>query len=250
MSASHASFSHVRARMLSPVGLFATPWTQPSRLLCPQHFPGKNTGVGCLLLHGIFPNQGWNPWLLRLLHWQVDSLPLCPLGNQFFTYGYIKGRFPASTTDIGRLSNSPKCVDAVFLISQYLLPDIPSVSSALFLIDLGKNFADASLDDQISHAVPRCRSLIDQHELIAAVIIDQSRGRIDGERSAPDNQHIRSADTRYRAGNCFIVQPLFIQDDIRLDTAPAFTVRHAFRMQYIFRIIKFMTFYCKWFAFI
>ena len=120
MSASHASFSHVRARMLSPVGLFATPWTQPSRLLCPQHFPGKNTGVGCLLLHGIFPNQGWNPWLLRLLHWQVDSLPLCPLGNQFFTYGYIKGRFPASTTDIGRLSNSPKCVDAVFLISSKL----------------------------------------------------------------------------------------------------------------------------------
>ena len=106
------------ARVLSPVRLFVTPWTQPSRLLCPQNFPGKNTGVGCyFLLPGIFPNQGWNPWLLHLLHWQVDSLPLCPLRSHFFTHGVIKGRFPASTTDIGRLSNSPKCVDAVFLFS-------------------------------------------------------------------------------------------------------------------------------------
>ena len=40
-------------------------------------FPGKNTGVGChALLQGIFPTQGSNPCLLRLLHWQVGSLPL------------------------------------------------------------------------------------------------------------------------------------------------------------------------------
>ena len=32
---------------------------QPARLLCPQDFPGKNTGVGChFLLQGIFPTQG------------------------------------------------------------------------------------------------------------------------------------------------------------------------------------------------
>ena len=30
---------------------------------------------------GIFPTQGSNPCLLRLLHWQADSLPLCPLGS-------------------------------------------------------------------------------------------------------------------------------------------------------------------------
>ena len=48
-----------------------------TRLLCPWDFPGKNTGVGCLfLLQGIFLTQGSNPSLLRLLHWQVDSLPL------------------------------------------------------------------------------------------------------------------------------------------------------------------------------
>ena len=32
---------------------------QPTRLLCPQDSPGKNTGVGChVLLQGIFPTQG------------------------------------------------------------------------------------------------------------------------------------------------------------------------------------------------
>ena len=50
----------------------------PIRLLCPWTFPGKNSGVCChFLLQGIFPNQGSNPSLLRLLRWQADSLPLC-----------------------------------------------------------------------------------------------------------------------------------------------------------------------------
>ena len=61
---------------LGPHGL------QPARLLYPQSFPGKNTGVGChFLLQGIFPTQGSNLHLLCLLHWQVDSLPLSHLGS-------------------------------------------------------------------------------------------------------------------------------------------------------------------------
>ena len=53
-----------------------TPWTLAS-LLCPWDFPGKNTGMGYhILLQGIFPTQGLNP---RLLHWQVDCLPLTQL---------------------------------------------------------------------------------------------------------------------------------------------------------------------------
>ena len=44
--------------------------------------PGKNTGVGCqFLLQGIFPNQGLNPCLLHLLHWQAGSLPTTPPGK-------------------------------------------------------------------------------------------------------------------------------------------------------------------------
>ena len=39
---------------------------EPARLLCPKDSPGKDTGVGCCsLLHGIVPNQGWNPSLLH-----------------------------------------------------------------------------------------------------------------------------------------------------------------------------------------
>ena len=53
----------------------------PSRLLCPWHSPGKNTGMGChFLLQGIFPTQGLNLCLLHcrwifycLSHWGNPS---------------------------------------------------------------------------------------------------------------------------------------------------------------------------------
>ena len=62
---------------LQPHGL------QPTRLLCPWDFPGKNTRAGChLLLQGIFPTQGSNTSLSNLLLWQVGSLPLGHLGSQ------------------------------------------------------------------------------------------------------------------------------------------------------------------------
>ena len=52
---------------------------EPTRLLCPWNFPGKNTGVSChVLLQRIFPTQGWNLHLLSLLNWQVSSLALAP----------------------------------------------------------------------------------------------------------------------------------------------------------------------------
>ena len=37
----------VKVKLLSRVGLLATPWTAPTRLLCPWVFPGKSSGVGC-----------------------------------------------------------------------------------------------------------------------------------------------------------------------------------------------------------
>ena len=63
---------------------FSVPWI--GRLLCSWDSPGKNTGVGChFLLKGIFPTQELNPYLLCLLHWQVDSLPTEPPGKQLFS---------------------------------------------------------------------------------------------------------------------------------------------------------------------
>ena len=64
---------------LQPHGL------QPTKLLCPWNFPGKNTAVYCkFLLQGIFQTQGSNSLLLCLLHWQVDSLPVEATGETHF----------------------------------------------------------------------------------------------------------------------------------------------------------------------
>ena len=69
-------------RRFSRVWLFVTPCTVPAGLLCLWDSPGKNTGVGChTLLPQIFPTQGLNPHLLRLLHQQGGSLPLTPPGK-------------------------------------------------------------------------------------------------------------------------------------------------------------------------
>ena len=68
-------FSHVR--------LFGTLWTiQPTRLLCPWDFPGKNTGVGChFLLEGIFLTPGLNSRLPVSPALEADSLPAEPPGK-------------------------------------------------------------------------------------------------------------------------------------------------------------------------
>ena len=59
---------------LQPYGL------QPTRVLCPWNFSGKNTRAAChFFLQDIFSTQGSTLCLLHLLHWQVDSLPLCHL---------------------------------------------------------------------------------------------------------------------------------------------------------------------------
>ena len=74
--------------LLSPAPCMHCVWSimsdsfWPARLLYPWNFPDKNTGVGChFLLQGIFPIQGLNLGLLRLLHWQADSFTTVPPGK-------------------------------------------------------------------------------------------------------------------------------------------------------------------------
>ena len=63
---------------LWPYGLW------PTKLLCPQNSPGKNTRVSWqALLQRIFPTQGLNLSLLCPLRWQVGSLPLAPPGKPY-----------------------------------------------------------------------------------------------------------------------------------------------------------------------
>ena len=53
---------------------------EPTKLLSPRNFLGKNSGAGCHILpQGIIPIQGSNLCLLCLLHWWADSLPLSHL---------------------------------------------------------------------------------------------------------------------------------------------------------------------------
>ena len=70
---------------------------QPARLFCPWNFLGKNTGAGChFLLQVIFPTQGSNP---HLLHWQVNSLPLCHLRNPTGIHGGPETNYPMIQRD-------------------------------------------------------------------------------------------------------------------------------------------------------
>ena len=75
------SVTSVVSDSLQPCGLW------PARLFCPWDSPGKNTGVGChVFFQGIFPTQKSNPFILRLLHWQAESLPLIAQGSPPVSY--------------------------------------------------------------------------------------------------------------------------------------------------------------------
>ena len=68
------------------VWLSATPWdySPSARLLRPRTLQARTLeGVAISSSRRISPTQGSNPRLLRLLHWQLDSLPLCHLGTFF-----------------------------------------------------------------------------------------------------------------------------------------------------------------------
>ena len=66
----------------SCVRLFGTLWTVAHQDPLSMRFFRQKYWSGChALLQGIFPTEGSNPDLLRLLHWQACSLPLAPSGK-------------------------------------------------------------------------------------------------------------------------------------------------------------------------
>ena len=70
---------------------------KPARLLSPWDSPGKNTGMGCHALQGIFLTQGFEPASPVFPALQADSLPLEPLGKprlslfSYFLYSWDSG---------------------------------------------------------------------------------------------------------------------------------------------------------------
>ena len=73
-------YVYVCAQALSGVRLFVTPWTVAPQAPLPMGFPKQDywSALPCLL--GDLSNRGSN---VRLLHWQVDSLPLHHLGKPY-----------------------------------------------------------------------------------------------------------------------------------------------------------------------
>ena len=68
----------------SCVWLFVTLWTEALQAPLSMGFSRQEYWSGChALLQEIFLDQGSNPRLLCLLHWQVGSLPLAPPGKPF-----------------------------------------------------------------------------------------------------------------------------------------------------------------------
>ena len=74
--------------MLNHVGFFVTLWTVACQAPLSMEFSRQEYLCGLhLLLQGIFPTQGSNSCLLRLLQWQADSFYHCATwGAQGFPY--------------------------------------------------------------------------------------------------------------------------------------------------------------------
>ena len=84
-------------------------YSPPGSSVQGMNFPGKNTGVGHHgLLQGIVPTQGSNSRILRPLHGQAGSLPLCHLGSPLYIWGLLKAHFTATSGSITS-SPLPKC---------------------------------------------------------------------------------------------------------------------------------------------
>ena len=71
--------------VLSHLRPFGTPWTVAHQVPLFMGFSRQEYWSGLPFPSpGIFPTQGWNLLLLRLLHWHADSLPLCHLGSPMY----------------------------------------------------------------------------------------------------------------------------------------------------------------------
>ena len=90
----------------------ATYGLQPSRLLCPWHALGRNTGVCChVLLQEIFPTQGFTLCFLLLLHWQVGSFTTSTTWETFFRECWKK----LLLYQLGSRSPAPLCCQWLYL---------------------------------------------------------------------------------------------------------------------------------------
>ena len=86
------------AQLPSRAQLFAAPCTVACQAPPSMRFPRQQYWSGChFFLQGVFLTQGWNPWILLLLHWQADSLAPAPPGKH--SLRWIVKRKPCERTE-------------------------------------------------------------------------------------------------------------------------------------------------------
>ena len=115
----------------------------PARLLCPWDSPGKNTGVGCHVLQGIFLTQGLNPYLLHLpvlpgrlfatsATWEAHQVLACGSSSAQFSDDFTLGTWgllsiPLCWYPLASLKHWPSQSGLYSAFS--FLPDLSSVKS-------------------------------------------------------------------------------------------------------------------------
>ena len=86
-------YNFSRLCLLNLIWLFAIPWMRAYQAPLSVEFSRQEYWSRYhLLFQGIFLTQGSNLSLLRLLHWQVDFLPLHHLGSPNFSRASVKRR--------------------------------------------------------------------------------------------------------------------------------------------------------------
>ena len=92
---------------------------------------------------------------------------------------------------------------------------------------LRERLADRARDDQIRAGLIAQRRLVDDDELVAAVVVYQTRRGVDRERGAGDDEHVGLGDIAHGLVERILVEPLLVEHDIGLDAPAAGARRHA-----------------------
>ena len=83
---------------------------------------------------------------------------------------------------------------------------------------------DGLADDELGMAVGTRLALVDEDEVTASEVVDESRRRVDDERGAADDERVRRADGGDCARDGVVVEMFLIENDIGADDAATFAV--------------------------
>ena len=118
-----------------------------------------------------------------------------------------------------------------------------SIQAASSSLQLRKYLSQAPVEDQVGVAVIGRFIPVDEDQAVAAVVLDETGGRIYREAGATYHQQVCLTNGADAAGQRLLVQALLIKDDIRLDRTPTGAQRYPLGMLHILRRVKFSTFF-------